>query len=56
MSCFTNKQWYGFKKIIFMTAYSGDDSLAEIIDKGLSEVIDKPINAEVLEKILKKNL
>ena len=42
--------------IVFVTSFSGDNSMIEILNNGISDVIDKPINAKILGGILKKYL
>ncbi len=50
------KKSYPNANIIFVTAFSGDNSMAEFLNNGISDVIDKPINAKILGGILKKYL
>ena len=49
-------KWDPKAKIVFITAYGSESCITELKKMGVREVIEKPINSEILKKLLKKYL
>ena len=49
-------KWDPNAKIIFVTAYGTESCFNELKKMGVREVVEKPINSEILKNLLKKYL
>ena len=49
-------KWDPKAKIVFVTAFGSESCIKELKKMGVKEVIEKPINSEILKNLLKKYL